>query len=129
MQCLRSLTRAVDGAGLGHHDDGHGVGEEDADEQDVAELPARGHDDGRVVVVDEDEDDLDGDGDAERGEQRGEEDPGRVPVERLGVEQQALVLGVARHVAEGTLRAQVLLQHHRVLAARHAHPAASVLGR
>lgn len=43
------LTRAVEEAGLGEDDEGAGVARQDAAEEDVAQLPARSHDDGGPV--------------------------------------------------------------------------------
>ena len=43
------LTRAVEEAGLGEDDEGAGVARQDAAEEDVAQLPARRHDDGGPV--------------------------------------------------------------------------------
>ena len=43
------LTRAVEEAGLGEDDEGAGVARQDATEEDVAQLPARRHDDGGPV--------------------------------------------------------------------------------
>ena len=40
--------------GFGEGEEGHRVGGEDPEEEDVAELPARGHDDGDLVVDEED---------------------------------------------------------------------------
>ena len=53
-----SLTGAVDDARSPEDDEGHGVRGQDAAEEDVRQLAARGHDDGRPVVDDEDDDNL-----------------------------------------------------------------------
>jgi len=47
------LHSANDVAGFEHQDKGHGVAEEDAQQEDVAELPARGSDHRSVVVSEE----------------------------------------------------------------------------
>lgn len=67
--------------GLGDHQERDDVAEEDARQQDVAELPARRPDDGRVVVADERGHDEDGGDDAQHGQEDGDHGPGRVPLQ------------------------------------------------
>ena len=67
--------RAEGGRGPHQHEQGRGVGQEDAEQQQVAELAARGHDDGGVVVADEDEQDEAGEDDAQHAEGGGDEEP------------------------------------------------------
>ena len=123
----KQLTRAVDKSRFGEGDERTRVGGEDASQQDVAQLPARGHDDRGPVVEDEDHDDLQGHDDPQGGEEEGEEDPGTLAVEGLGLHGQALVLLRRGGVPDGTLVALVLPDDDRVLPAGHAAPATGVL--
>ena len=65
--------------GLGHHEEGDRVDEEDAGEQDVTELAAGGPDDGRVVVPHEGGHNCGGGHDTQHGQEEGRGRPGRGP--------------------------------------------------
>lgn len=68
-------------AGLGDHEEGDQVNEEDARQQHVAELPAGGSDDRRVVEADESADDARGGQDAQDGQEDGDNGPWRTPLQ------------------------------------------------
>ena len=68
-------------SGLSHHEEGDGIDEEDAGEEDVAELTARGADDGCVVVPHKGGHHRGGGHDAQHGQEEGRGRPGRGPGE------------------------------------------------
>jgi len=68
-------------AGLGDHEEGDEVDEEDARQQHVAELAAGGPDDGRVVEADEGDDAAAGGQAAQDGQEHGDDGPGRAPLQ------------------------------------------------
>lgn len=72
-------TRAQ--VGLGDHEEGGGVAEEDARQQDIAQLPPRRLDDGRIVVAHEGDHHKEGGDDAHDGDEDGHHGPGRAPLQ------------------------------------------------
>lgn len=66
---------AQDRRGSDEHDEGRGVGHEDAEQQQVAQLATRGHDDWSAVVADEDDQDEDGGDHAEDAEGSWKQEP------------------------------------------------------
>ena len=111
---------------LGHHDERHHVAEQEADHQDVAELAAGSHDDGRVVELDEYRRDEDRRQDPDRGDDDRNDRPDAV--ERHVVDRKRLAARL-RRVRIGAVRARLarvfVLQDH-VTSAPDAHPAALV---
>ena len=83
-------------SGLGHHEEGDGVDEEDAGEEHVAELAAGGAHDGGVVVPHEGGHHRGGGRDAQHGQEEGRRGPGRGPGEadhRRGAAARAVARG------------------------------------
>ena len=91
--------------GLGDEEEGHGVAQEDAEEQHEAELPARGLDHGRVLVAQEEHSHEAGGQDAQGGEGHGHQCDGVGVVEVDLGDGDARAHVVAGHRAVGTLLA------------------------
>ena len=68
-------------ARLGYHEEGNEVDEEDARQQHIAELSARGPNDGRVIEADEGDDASGGGQDAQDGKEDGDDGPRRAPLQ------------------------------------------------
>jgi len=66
---------------LGDHEEGGGVAEEDACQQDIAQLPPRRLDDGRIVVAHEGDHHKEGGNDAHDGNEDWDHGPGRAPLQ------------------------------------------------
>ena len=112
--------------GFSEDDEGHGVAAEDAAEEDVAELAARGHDHRGAVVADEDAGGEDGAEDAEGGKDQRDEGPRAEPLddERLQFVAVGFILvgGVPGQAGFASVVEDVI-----VLPAGNAHPATLIL--
>lgn len=71
---------AHDHAGLRYHEEGDEVDKEDARQQHVAELSARGPDNGCVIEANKGDDDSSGGQDAQDGQEDGDDGPRRAPL-------------------------------------------------
>lgn len=111
-------------AGLGYHEEGDEVDEEDACQQHVAELSARGPNDGRVVEADEGDDDPGGGQDAQDGQEDGDDGPGGAPLQLDDGRRPAARAVLQGPHVEGTHVTGELIQQVLVAIAELAVPAA-----
>ncbi len=124
----KTLQRAAEQRRLGQQNEGVQKAEADAGEEDEAELPTAGLDNGRLAVAEENGHHEDGEAHAEDGDADGDQRIGGVPLHVAELQVEAVGLVRVGPPALAAVQALRLVGHKLVRLAGGADPAALVTG-